>query len=337
MKFSKSNKLLVNKENRYFKLYQLLYAHNQKYRKKQINDKNNVNRNSNIFFEKRNSYKNNSNKPITIEHYINEDISFTNNSKFTKLNSKIKDDIDFGVYYNGEFTKSRSNDYNEYYDLDNNINEKNNISRNNNYSTKKSKNQSYFLRNHPFYKKIINDNYRAKNNVLHSSLNYDDNKVNLYYKNNSNNFLEKDKYNSINKKIRKKNTINLYLVPKRIIQKLKNEKYYFSQKNNINKKGKINNSLKKRNISNKISFYSNGNEKNNNNKYFKNRKRFNDMDQINRFRQIKKDLSEERIKINNMMSEFFKNPLYNKFNHKETILEIIKQKNHLNRPRSAFS
>jgi len=335
MKFSKSNKLLVNKENKYFKLYQLLYAHNQKYRKKQINDKNNLNRNSNFFFEKRNSYKNSSNKPITIEHYINEDISFTNNSKFTKLNSKIKDDIDFGVYYNGEFTKSRSNDNNKYYDLDNILNEKKNKSRNNNFSTKKSKNQSYCLRNHPFYKKIINDSYRGKNNVSHSSLNNDINKVILYYKNSSNSFSEKDNY----KKIRKKNTINLYLVPKRIIQKLKFEKYYFSQKNknNDNKKGKINNSLKKSNISNKISFNSKGNEKNNNNKYFKNRKRFNDMDQINRFRQIKKDLSEERIKINNMMSEFFKNPLYNKFNHKDTILEIIKQKNHLNRPRSAFS
>ena len=68
----------------------------------------------------------------------------------------------------------------------------------------------------------------------------------------------------------------------------------------------------------------------------KDKNTYNDMKQINRFRLMKKELSEERAKINKMMSEFFKHPLYNKFNHKDSILEMLKQKNHINRPRSAI-
>ena len=50
------------------------------------------------------------------------------------------------------------------------------------------------------------------------------------------------------------------------------------------------------------------------------------MNQINRFRHLKKELIEEKIKINNMMSEFFKNPLFIKYNHREILLDISKQK-----------
>ena len=61
----------------------------------------------------------------------------------------------------------------------------------------------------------------------------------------------------------------------------------------------------------------------------------NDMSQRNRFNRMKKDLNEESNKINNMISEFFKGPLYNKFNKKDRI-EDLKLKNQLKRPRSAL-
>ena len=110
-----------------------------------------------------------------------------------------------------------------------------------------------------------------------------------------------------------------------------------------------NNDLTKQNFSNKnITFTKNKQtyikfsklQKNNSvidYKIFKINQNFNDMRQINRYRNIKKELIEERVKINNMMSEFFKNPLYNKYNHKDILLDMIRQKNILSRPKSALS
>ena len=60
------------------------------------------------------------------------------------------------------------------------------------------------------------------------------------------------------------------------------------------------------------------------------------MNQRIRFIKLKKDLSEEANKINNMFSEFFKSPLYNKFNKIDKI-EDLKLKNSLKRPRSVLS
>ena len=62
----------------------------------------------------------------------------------------------------------------------------------------------------------------------------------------------------------------------------------------------------------------------------------NDMNQRNRFNKMKKDLTEEKNKINNMISEFFKGPLFSKFNKTDKI-EDLKLKNSLKRPRSALS
>ena len=79
--------------------------------------------------------------------------------------------------------------------------------------------------------------------------------------------------------------------------------------------------------------------KRNKNKYFFKKelvnKQFNDMSQRNRFNKMKKELSEETIKINNMISDFFKNPLYKKFNKKRIVLD--KQKYFYSRPKSALS
>ena len=66
------------------------------------------------------------------------------------------------------------------------------------------------------------------------------------------------------------------------------------------------------------------------------KKESNDMSQRNRFNKIKKELNQETIKINNMISEFFKGPLYNKFNKIDKI-EDLKLRNLLKRPRSSLS
>ena len=60
------------------------------------------------------------------------------------------------------------------------------------------------------------------------------------------------------------------------------------------------------------------------------------MSQRNRFNKLKKDLTEEDKKINNMFSQFFKNPLFNKFNKIDRI-EDLRLKNSLKRPRSVLS
>jgi hypothetical protein len=146
----------------------------------------------------------------------------------------------------------------------------------------------------------------------------------------------------INKK-GKYNNIKLYLMPKRLSEKLRKEYLnkikYPNDISNKKKKNTIRNRINNKNTSDILSlsnFYENKNKNKINESLFKKNKIYNDMKQINRFRQIKKELSEERVKINNMMSEFFKNPLYNKYNHKELLLELLKQKNHIYRPRSAL-
>ena len=54
-----------------------------------------------------------------------------------------------------------------------------------------------------------------------------------------------------------------------------------------------------------------------------------------KYSKIKKELSEETIKIKHMVSDFFKNPLYKKFNKTRIILD--KQKYFYSRPKSALS
>ena len=82
-----------------------------------------------------------------------------------------------------------------------------------------------------------------------------------------------------------------------------------------------------------------GKKTRNNSCFFENKKVLkisNDMSQRNRFNKMKKDLTEEKNKINNMISEFFKGPLFNKFNKIDKI-EDLKLKNSLKRPKSALS
>jgi hypothetical protein len=92
-------KHILNKDNQYFKLLQLLFDHNQKYRRNQINEEKTMGENySEKYFS----------KPIIIEHFIKEDTSFSNNSKISNLNSKFKDE--FGNNSNCDFNYSIKND-----------------------------------------------------------------------------------------------------------------------------------------------------------------------------------------------------------------------------------
>ena len=278
---------ILNKDNKYFKLFKLLYEENQKNRKKNIKkriDKNNCN----ILDEKEIYDENKKIKPITIEHYINGDKSFINN--------------------NSELTRSKSyrnlSNINDFHYLDNNIFDIDLNPLKNKYSYKKIFNfkkydQKFFL------------------NYFNSSLNYKDILFDSFKKNNNN-----------------KNDLNLCLITKRqkhnINNNIKNNNKDILKRNMSS--NELKNKKKSLNLFKKTSFpefiY---------NKSFKNNINFNDMMQINRFRHCRKELSEERIKINNMMAEFFKNPLFNKYNHKEIILDIYKQKNLLTRPKSALS
>ena len=337
MKFTPDNRLLLNKGNKYFKLFKLLFEQNQKNRKKNRIDKNILDEiNNNYYNESKNYYDNNIKKPITIEHFINEDIF---------INKKLKEEFDLGIYYNGENTKSISND-------GKNSNNKYNYLDNSNYKSRNHSSISIFKKGDFNTNKLYNNNYkkiinkRIKTNFFKeknfsSSLNNDYN--NIFFpsnKNYNNNCLTKLKNISLNKKLEKRNSINICLVPKKLKYKIFTQKSVSSRSSH---------DITKQNNSNKNSTLSKYNQnsikysklsKNNNaidSKIFKKNYNFNDMNQINRFRNIKKNLVEERVKINNMMSEFFKNPLYIKYNRKDILLDLIRQKNILSRPKSALS
>ena len=352
MKFSSSyNAILLNKGNKYFKLYKFLFEQNQKNRKK--NNRNYSNLSNILFFnESQKCNETKGKKPIIVDHYINEDKYFSNMNNFKKRNTSLKDEYDLGIYYNGDFTISRSNDgksnNNEIYDFDNNTYEKNIKLRN--YSTitpKKTKLEKNCFKNNSFYKRTNNtkdlDNYNYRRKSLNSSLNDDYDNISLYYYKN----LNKLKYNSTNQKYNEKNNINLYLVPKRIKIKKNDSNLCLINKKKWSRKNISDDKFSKDNNRNSHNIITSKRKKNKSsilihrkkfdNALFKNNKNFNDMNQINRFMNLKKELLEERVKINNMLSEFFKNPLYIKYNHKHIILDIIQQKNKLTRPKSAFS
>jgi len=244
-------------------------------------------------------------KPIVIEHFIN------------KENDKEYDYI----YLNNINNKSSYSK--KYYNLDFNFKDKNYISRNS-ISSKNSRINLSSLLSEIYYKKNFN-----KEGILQN-----ENNINLAlsndYENNDFLFFNKNIHELV-KKSNKKNKFNFGLFPKRRFNKLSNRKNLI---NEINKKEtlNINQDYKKR----QFMF---GKKMRNNSCFFENKKTLkisNDMSQRNRFNKMKKDLTEEKNKINNMISEFFKGPLYNKFNKIDKI-EDLKLKNSLKRPKSALS
>ena len=258
----------------------------------------------NINLNKYNSHKNNDfifnesmkEKPIIVEHFIN---------------------------------KEENNDLDILYQNDKNSNKyKNYISRNS-ISSKNSKINLSSLISEMYYKKNFNKGIDSiwKNeskSKINFCINNEDEKNNyLFINKNIHDILNKTHY---------KSKLNLVFFPKRIInnrhfnknskkekkKSLSNDGKYYN-KINIKLKFKYKNMIKS-----KSSFYENI------------KKESNDMSQRNRFNKIKKELNQETIKINNMISEFFKGPLYNKFNKIDKI-EDLKLRNLLKRPRSSLS
>ena len=347
----KNNRFFFNKESIYYKLFNyILYQENEN-RKNNIDVKNNEKRNSFIY----------NNKPITVEHFIKEDIH--TNNYINETNSKRKKEFDINEYYNIELTGSKSNEgksnyNNELNGLDNYINNKNNISRNGSISSSKNsikKDLTFHNNNIEYFKKKINNkeilNILLKEKNKNYSLNNgDNNKFFFSYNKNNNNTISETKYNFSKKKISKRNCIGFVLAPKRIKNKLNRNKSLIIKNN----KNKIKSNISIDNIPEKKYFLSNFSKKrtidyspkklnfSNDNKFIKNNifkinKGINDMNLKNKFRLLKKELSDEKIKIKNMMSEFFKNSLYKKYNNKDVLIALIKQKNMLNRPKSAIS
>ena len=326
--------------SKYYKLFHyLLYKENEK------NKNNFININS--FNEKKNNYINN-NKPIKIEHYKQKD------DLIEKINGKKDKDADIGINYNATFTRSKSNDHKSYsHEFNFGINDKNVISRNPTVSSAKklmnlNQNDLNYYKKFFNNKEIFNNLYNKKNKNF--SFIHDDNATRLFYNfnrtNDNINFLTKTKHI---KRAKHKNDFNIILAPK-------NKKNILNNKNTafIHDKKTIHNSTTSNEII-KENFYIDklsknpkyeyifkkdkfSYKRNKNKNFFKKElvnKQFNDMSQRNRFNKMKKELSEETIKINNMISDFFKNPLYNIFNKKRIALD--KQKYYYSRPKSALS
>ena len=154
-----------------------------------------------------------------------------------------------------------------------------------------------------------------------------------------NNEDEKNNYLFINKNIHDilnkthyKSKLNLVFFPKRILNNR-----HFNKNNKKEKKKSLSNDGKYYNkINIKLKFKYKNMIKSKSSFYENIKKESNDMSQRNRFNKIKKELNQETIKINNMISEFFKGPLYNKFNKIDKI-EDLKLRNLLKRPRSSLS
>ena len=315
--------IFPNKNNRhnYIKFFQILYEQNL------INKKYNTNKNTFSFSREGNlSLK----KPITVAHFIHEDTNntYTNNNNNSKSKSKVKmssDEMDLEMYYNGE----KTNDY-VFYDLGNILKESNNLSQNNYIISKENSEKNFYsLKEMRFYDKM--NRYNAKKN---------DELYNIFKRtNNTNSYLSDYKITSKkfpadlsqirmkkNKSIDNKNIVRINdnkLTQVTLGSKVISSK--MSTKKNKNRKV-MSAAPRKTNIfKNRLSYGDVG----------KKSREINDMKQINRFRLLKKELDEEKVKIQKMMSDFFKDELFNKYNHKEIILDIIKQKHILKRARSA--
>ena len=247
-------------------------------------------------------------KPIVIEHFIN----------------KENDNENDLFYFNNKSSYSK-----KYYNLDYRLKDNNNYMSRNSISSKNSRINLSSLISEMYYKKNFNQGIDA--------IWQNENNINLIInnENENNNFLFFNK--NINEIIKKRNNIkklNLALLPKGQSNKLKNKDLNDSNKKkikNYSNKMSLNKSYKKRQfmfknrMKNKSCIFEN----------VKPSKGSNDMSQRNRFNKMKKDLIEEKNKINNMISEFFKGPLYNKFNKKDKY-EDLKLQNILKRPRSAL-
>jgi hypothetical protein len=235
-------------------------------------------------------------KPIIVEHFINKE-----------------ENNDLDILYQND---KSSNKYKNY------------ISRNS-ISSKNSKINLSSLISEMYYKKNFNKGIDSiwKNeskSKINFCINNEDEKNNyLFINKNIHDILNKTHY---------KSKLNLVFFPKRILNNR-----HFNKNNKKEKKKSLSNDGKYYNkINIKLKFKYKNMIKSKSSFYENIKKESNDMSQRNRFNKIKKELNQETIKINNMISEFFKGPLYNKFNKIDKI-EDLKLKNSLKRPKSALS
>ena len=70
--------------------------------------------------------------------------------------------------------------------------------------------------------------------------------------------------------------------------------------------------------------------------YLQSKSRYNDMNLLNRFRSIRKELFIETNKINEMKSQFFKNDLYIKYNNNDRIADLKERNLKKRRPNSSI-
>ena len=273
------------------------------YQQNKINRRNNNNR---FFNEELNKQK-----PIIIEHFINKEYDYDYN--FIFLNNINNKSFHSKKYFNLDF-KIKDKTY------------MNNTSKNS-FSSKNSKNNLSSLLSDIYYKRNYN---KILDGIWIKESNNDSS--NLLFFNKSINEIAK------RKDLDNKNNLDLALVPKRMINQLTINKKYMNEYDKKEAKYKLakgslrGNKYKKK----KIIF---DNKMRCNSCLFHNKKLLkasNDMDQRNRFSKLKSDLTDEKNKIKKMFKEFFKDPIFNKFNKLDRI-EDVKLKNSLKRPRSSLS
>ena len=273
------------------------------YQQNKINRRNNNNR---FFNEELNKQK-----PIIIEHFINKEYDYDYN--FIFLNNINNKSFHSKKYFNLDF-KIKDKTY------------MNNTSKNS-FSSKNSKNNLSSLLSDIYYKRNYN---KILDGIWIKESNNDSS--NLLFFNKSINEIAK------RKDLDNKNNLDLALVPKRMINQLTNNKKYVNEYDKKEAKSKLaNGSLRGNKYKKKKIIFDNTMRCNS--CLFHNKKLLkasNDMDQRNRFSKLKSDLTDEKNKIKKMFKEFFKDPIFNKFNKLDRI-EDVKLKNSLKRPRSSLS
>jgi hypothetical protein len=340
MKSARIKKPTGKKENKYIKLFKILHELNQNNRKKiAIEDNCKIDN-----FVKNNDK--NPKRPIMIEHFVKKETGITN---FENSNLTNKTNLELVNLFKFDFNQNINQNINNEEKKNKKVYDSKDIHKTNfekKFGTLNKKLESVFQnstiksscmrsRKNINYRTNINSIYKKQE--LHSSLrpllNLKDN-----FNKKINSHSQKEKLNMKNKR-KSQSNLNLLLAPRRFSQKISSDFITKSQKyRNVrikNRKILLRYTTKNRNTTDKLSISNYLFDNRTNDSISKSIQVFNDMKQINRFRQMRKDLSEERSKINHMMSSLF--PINNQYNHKEAMIEILKKRNSMKINRNAIN
>ena len=269
------------------------------YENNKINKNRNIFNNNNIILKEILSKE----KPIVIEHFIKEE-NDNENDYLIYNNNENKSSIDSKNYYKNyqkRYSYSSKNSRINLSSLINEIHHKTNLKKRIGSARQINNKFNFVLSNEHENNNFLFFNQKIKENIKKK---------------------KNEKFNLVLFPIKK-----LYKIPKENINIKKKSRKIILSKNNIN--NNINNNIGNNYKSRKFQFK----KKRSKPSFFREP---NDMSQRTRFNKLKKDLTEEANKINNMFSQFFKNPLFNKFNKIDRI-EDLRLKNSLKRPRSVLS